>query len=92
MQTTGNKITNICKNVEIVKVHDHIWNHHEKCIQLSTNMPGIGSVIREIAGKMSEISTILDSFCSEKNNTRVVSVNAIGNNCAQYTTFPPISN
>ena len=22
-----------------------IWNHHEKCIQISTNMPGIGSLI-----------------------------------------------
>ena len=21
---------------------DYIWNHHEKCIQISTNMPGIG--------------------------------------------------
>ena len=25
-----------------------IWNHHEKCIQQSTNMRGIGSLIREI--------------------------------------------
>ena len=26
-----------------------IWNHHEKCIQISTNIPVIGSLIREIA-------------------------------------------
>ena len=25
-----------------------IWNHHEKCIQKSTNMPGIGSFILQI--------------------------------------------
>ena len=39
----------IVKNVEIVEFHDHIWNHDEKCIQISTNMPGIGSLFREIA-------------------------------------------
>ena len=27
---------------KIVEFHDHIWNHHEKCIQISTNMPSIG--------------------------------------------------
>ena len=32
-----------------MEFHDHIWNHHEKCIQINTNMPGIGSLIREIA-------------------------------------------
>ena len=31
------------------------WNHHEKCIQKSTHMPGIGSYICEIDVKMSEI-------------------------------------
>ena len=34
---------------------DPIWNHHEKCIQISTNMPGIGSLIPEIDVKLSEI-------------------------------------
>ena len=33
----------------ILEFHDHIWNHHEKCIQKSTNMPGIGSLIRGIS-------------------------------------------
>ena len=42
------KFTKIVKNVKIVEFHYHIWNHHEKCIQISTNMPGIGLVIREI--------------------------------------------
>ena len=33
----------------MVEFHDHIiWNHREKYIQKSTNMPGIGSLIREI--------------------------------------------
>ena len=48
-------VTNLVKNVKIVEFHDHIWNHHEKCIQKSTNMPGIGSIIREIAVKISEM-------------------------------------
>ena len=30
------------KNVNILESGDHIWNHHEKCIQISTNMPDIG--------------------------------------------------
>ena len=60
------KLTNLVKKVKIVEFHYHIWNHNEKCIQLSTNMPGIGSVIREIAVNISEMSTILASFCSVK--------------------------
>ena len=32
----------------MVESHDHIWNYHEKCIQQSTNMPGISFVIPEI--------------------------------------------
>ena len=31
------------KNVTILEFHDHIWNHCASYIQLSTNMPGIGS-------------------------------------------------
>ena len=42
-------------NVRIVKCHDHIWNHNEKRIQISTNMPGIGSLICEIAVEISEM-------------------------------------
>ena len=45
------KLTNFIKNVKIVEFHDHILNHHEKCIQQkSTNMPSIDSLIREIDG------------------------------------------
>ena len=42
--------------------HDHIWNHNVKCIQISTNMPCIGSLIREIAVKMSEMLEIKINF------------------------------
>ena len=40
---------------KMLEFHDHIWNQHEKCIQISTNMPGIGSLIREIAVKISDM-------------------------------------
>ena len=36
--------TKCSKNVNILEFHDHIWNRHEKCIQISTNMPSIGLV------------------------------------------------
>ena len=55
MQTTGQKVNQIFKNLEIVEFHDYIRNHNEKCIQISTNMPSIGSVIRELAVKIPEI-------------------------------------
>ena len=47
-------VTKFVKNVEIMEFHGHIWNYHEKCIQISTNMPGIGSSIHEIAVEISE--------------------------------------
>ena len=43
------------KIVKIVEFHDHIWNYNEKCIQISTNMPGIGLLICEIAVEISEM-------------------------------------
>ena len=55
MQTTGQILIKFVKNVRIVEFHDHIWNHNEKRIQISTNMPGIGSIIREIAVKILEM-------------------------------------
>ena len=38
------------------------WNHQEKCNQTSTNMPGIGSLIREIDVNISEILEIKQTF------------------------------
>ena len=36
------------KKVNILEFGDYIWNHHEKFIQISTNMPGISLEICEI--------------------------------------------
>ena len=47
-QTTGQNITNIFKNVKIVDFNRYIWIRSEKRIQISTNMPSIGSVDLEI--------------------------------------------
>ena len=52
--------TNFVKNINIVEFHYHIWNHNEKCI--STNMPGIGSVICEIAVEIWEMWEIKQTF------------------------------
>ena len=51
-------LTNLVKYVNILEFHDHIWNHHEKCItnKYQQNMPGIGSANREIAVEISETS------------------------------------
>ena len=48
-------VTNFVKNVRIVEIHDHIWSHHKKYIQISTNMTVIGSLIREKGVNISEI-------------------------------------
>ena len=55
MQTTGQNLTKFVKNVRIVEFYDHICNHNEKRIQISTNMPGVGSLIPEIDIDISEI-------------------------------------
>ena len=41
-------------------------NHYEKCIQISTNMPGTGSLIGELTIKMSEIWESKTDFRSVK--------------------------
>ena len=48
----GKNLNKIVKYFEIVKFHNHIWNHNEKCIQISTN---IHSSICEIDVEISEI-------------------------------------
>ena len=49
------QITNFVKDVNILEFGYYIWYPYEKCIQKSPNMPGIGSLIREIDVKISEI-------------------------------------
>ena len=48
------KYQQLFKNFNIMEFYDHIWNHHEKYIQISTNMPSIGLVIPEITCEMLE--------------------------------------
>ena len=50
----SHKMSQNCQKLPLLEFHDHIWNHHEKFIQISTNMPGIGLVIPEIPCEMSE--------------------------------------
>ena len=45
-------VTNFVNNVNILEFGYYIWNHYEKCIQKSPNMPGIGSLICEIDVKI----------------------------------------
>ena len=42
---------NMGKVFNIVEFQYHIWNHREKCTQISINMPSIGSAIHEISGE-----------------------------------------
>ena len=42
------KIFNFFKKVQSRNFHSHIWIHHAKCIQVSTNKPSIGLVVLEI--------------------------------------------
>ena len=51
------------KNVNILEFGDDIQIHHEKCIEISTNMPSIGSEIPEITFEISELLSELNSFC-----------------------------
>ena len=48
-------VTNFVKNVNILEFGYYNWNPYEKYIQKSQNMPGIGSLIREIDVNISEI-------------------------------------
>ena len=56
-----------------MEFHDHIWNYHKKCIQKSTNMPGIGSLICEIDVKMSKIQETNRLFLGKKQVLRLSS-------------------
>ena len=51
-QTTVQKCHKFVKIVKILEFRDDIWNHHHKYIQISTNMPGIGSLLHEIHVKL----------------------------------------
>ena len=60
------------RNVKIMEFGDYICNHHEKCIQISTNMPGIGLVICEIVENFEN----QNDFCmAGETNSFVQSIN-----------------
>ena len=42
-------------NLNLVNIFENILNSHAKCNQIATNMPGIGSLIREIDDRISDI-------------------------------------
>ena len=59
------------KNDNILEFHDHIWKHHEKCIQKSTNMPGTGSIFCEMGFEIENILRKERIFLQGKTNVRV---------------------
>ena len=61
-QTTGTTFHTNFKEFQTLKCPDLIWNHREKYIQISTNMPGIGPLIREIDVTISEIGYLSKHF------------------------------
>ena len=49
------------QKVKILEFGNYIWNHHEKCIQISTNMPGIHLEMCKIS-RILRIKTILHGW------------------------------
>ena len=66
-------VTYFVKSVKIVEFHYHIRNRHEKCNQISTNMPSIGLVIPEKNLWNVRILRKQTQFCSVKPMPCVVS-------------------
>ena len=52
VQTTGQKFDKFGKKCQNLEFHDFILNHHEKCIQISTNNPSVGLVIPEVTSEI----------------------------------------
>ena len=55
-----------------VQIYCHIWNNHEKCIQISTIQPSIGFIIIEIARGILRID-----FCPLKPAVGVLSIDEL---------------
>ena len=53
----------------MVTIHGHIWKHGEKFIEISTNIPVIGSLIREIDVEMCRNLRKQTDFLLSKTNT-----------------------
>ena len=67
-------VTNFVKNVNIQEFGYYIWNPYEKCIQRSPNMPGIGSLIREIDIKIVRNLIKANKLLFSKTSSRVLGV------------------
>ena len=72
----GSKMTHIFRNSEMIEFHNYICNHHGKCIQISTNMSSISSVIPEIDIKIQIFEECKITLLS-KTNARILSVKLI---------------
>ena len=68
-------VNNLVKKFNILEFGYYIWNPYEKCIQKSPNMPGIGSLIREMDVQISEIWETNIPFMLSKTNALILSVN-----------------
>ena len=56
------KSNTFCKKCQNYGISWPIWNHHEKCIQVSTSMLSIGLVIPEITCEMLEFGENKHNF------------------------------
>ena len=59
------------KNVNILKFDYYIWNPHEKYIEISTNIPSIGLIIREIGFEILEFGANKTLLLHGKTNDRI---------------------
>ena len=64
--------TKCSKNVIIIELYYYIWNHHGNCIQISTNLMGIGLDIREISFEILRILIKQKQFWLGKTNGRML--------------------
>ena len=75
------------KKIIFLEFGNYIWNHREKCIQISTNMPGIDFVIREIDFESLNILRNRTLFFHCKTNAHVLSVNNTGTHVIKHDTL-----
>ena len=78
-------LTKFVENVTMSEFHHHIRNHHKKFIRISTNMPCIGSLIREIDVLTSIKYENAKRLFHSKTKARIISVNVIGLPAWHYT-------
>ena len=70
------KFSNLFKKFQKSNFHCHIWIQHEKCIQMSTNKPSIGSVFLKIASWILR-NIVKFQFFFSKTEASLESINAL---------------